>query len=85
MSITIAILIGFWAVLLAAIITTLYLHDRTDREKVKDLEARLRKVELRIERIQTEFELLKSLREVAMRLVEKNPEFAEGFRRLGLI
>ena len=81
----IAALIGFWATLLAAIITIPYLYGRADREKVKELEARLREEERRTERLQAEFDLLKSLRETAMRLAEENPEFAEGVRRLGLI
>jgi len=81
----VAALIAFWATLLAAIITIPYLYGRADREKVKELEARLREEERRTERLQAEFDLLKSLRETAMRLAEENPEFAEGFRRLGLI
>jgi len=81
----IAALIAFWATLLAGIITIPYLYGRADREKVKELEARLREEERRTERLQAEFDLLKSLRETAMRLAEENPEFAEGFRRLGLI
>ena len=81
----VAALIAFWATLLAAIITIPYLYGRADREKVKELEARLREEERRTERLQAEFDLLKSLRETAMRLAEENPEFAEGFRKLGLI
>ena len=81
----IAALIAFWATLLAGIITIPYLYGRADREKVKELEARLREEERRTERLQAEFDLLKSLRETAMRLAEENPEFAEGFRKLGLI
>ncbi len=81
----VAALIAFWATLLAAIITIPYLYGRADREKVKELEARLREEERRTERLQAEFDLLKSLRETAMRLAEENPEYAEGFRRLGLI
>ena len=81
----VAALIAFWATLLAGIITIPYLYGRADREKVKELEARLREEERRTERLQAEFDLLKSLRETAMRLAEENPEFAEGFRKLGLI
>jgi len=81
----VAALIAFWATLLAAIITIPYLYGRADREKVKELEARLREEERRTERLQAEFDLLKSLRETAMRLAEENPEFAKGFRKLGLI
>lgn len=50
----IAALIGFWATLLAAIITFPYLYGRADRDKVRELEARLREEERLIEEIRTE-------------------------------
>jgi len=83
-TLTVALLTA-WITIIAAIITIPYLYGRADREKVKELEARLREEERRTERLQAEFDLLKSLRETAMRLAEENPEFAEGFRKLGLI
>jgi predicted PurR-regulated permease PerM len=84
----IAALIGFWATLLAAIITIPYLYGRADRERVKQLEADVReliKLKGEVETLKAIREAEERLREAAMRLAEEKPEFAEGFRRLGLI
>jgi beta-lactamase regulating signal transducer with metallopeptidase domain len=74
-----------WITIILAIFGIPYLYGRTDRRKVQELEVRLREEERRVERMQAEFDTLKSLREAATRLVQENPEFAEGFRRLGII
>jgi predicted nuclease with TOPRIM domain len=78
-------LVTAWITIIAAIITIPYLYGRADRKKIQELEARLREDERRIERMQAESDTLKSLRETAMRLAQENPEYAEGFRRLGVI
>jgi outer membrane murein-binding lipoprotein Lpp len=84
----IAALIGFWATLLAAIITIPYLYGRADRERVRQLEADIReliKLKAEVETLKAIRETEERRREAAMRLAEEKPEFAEGFRRLGLI
>lgn len=87
-----AALIGEWATLIAAIVTIPYLYGRADRERVKELEARLREEEKRIEEIAASVEALKAvlqreekLREEAQKLAQERPEFAEAFKRIGLL
>ena len=84
----IAALIGFWATLLAAIITIPYLYGRADREKVRQLEADVRE----LQKLKSEFETFKalteameSLREKARQVVQEKPELAEDLRTIGLL
>ncbi|RLJ03163.1 MAG: hypothetical protein DRP11_01530 [Candidatus Aenigmatarchaeota archaeon] len=81
-----------WITIILAIFAIPYLYGRADRERVKELEARLREEEKRIEEVIASVEALKAvlqreekLREEAQKLAQEKPEFAEAFKRIGLL
>ena len=75
------VIIGVLVAIIVAILTlifTPFLKGWLERRKdVKDEE--------RLQRIETELAELKAIREVAKRLVEEKPEFAEAYRMVGLL
>jgi outer membrane murein-binding lipoprotein Lpp len=81
-------IIIMWITIILAIFGIPYLYGRADRERVRQLEADVReliKLKAEVETLKAIREAEERRREAAMRLAEENPEFAEGFRRLGLI
>mgnify|MGYP000303557631 CR=1 FL=1 len=81
-----------WITIILAIFAIPYLYGRADRERIKELETRLREEEKRIEEVVASVEALKAvlqreekLREEAQKLAQERPEFAEAFKRIGLL
>jgi len=77
-----------WIIIFAAIITIPYLCSRADRKRAKRLEAEVRE----LEKLKSEVEALKAIRgaeekrkEIARKIAEEKPEFAEAYRMIGLL
>jgi len=84
-------LLTMWITIFLSILAVPYLYGRGDRERLKELEARLREDKKRIEQIKSELESKiekethEYLRESARKLAEEKPEYTKGFKRIGLL